>query len=259
MEEQYKINNDEMEINLIELLYQFRRRWWALLLALIIGGGAAGSFSVYLMTPQYSSSASLYVLSKETTLTSLADLQIGSQLTQDYKVMITCRQVLQNVITDLQLDIDDKALRNKITIDNPVNTRILMISVMDPDPYRAKAIADRVALASSDYIGEIMEMVPPKLIEEGVVATEQSSPNVRKNILLGGFVALFLVCAVISIRTIMDDAIKTEEDVSKYLNLPVLATLPIVHGKTPKNVKSRATKERKKHKSGRKTGKDDGR
>ena len=66
----------------------------------------------------------MYVLSKETTLTSLADLQIGSQLTQDYKVMITSRPVLQQVITDLNLEYDYEEFKEELIIENPKDTRI---------------------------------------------------------------------------------------------------------------------------------------
>ena len=71
----------------------------------------------------------MYVLSKETTLTSLADLQIGSQLTQDYKVMITSRPVLQQVITDLNLEYDYEEFKEELIIENPKDTRILQLSI----------------------------------------------------------------------------------------------------------------------------------
>ena len=73
-----------------------------------------------------------------------------------------------------------------IRISNPADTRILNMSVSDTDPVRAKAIVDAVAKASSDYIGDIMEMIPPKIIENGVVPDNPTSPNIKKNAALGG-------------------------------------------------------------------------
>ena len=120
----------------------------------------------------------VYVLSKETTLTSLADLQIGSQLTKDYSVMITSRPVLEQVIKNQGLNMTYGQLKARIRISNPADTRILNMTVSDTDPVRAKAIADEVANASSDYIGDIMEMVPPKIIEQGVVPAAPASPSI---------------------------------------------------------------------------------
>ncbi|MBS6643942.1 MAG: polysaccharide export protein [Clostridiaceae bacterium] len=249
MEKRFSEDQDEIEIDLRELLFELKRRWWVLLTALILGGGLAGAYSYFVLTPQYTSSASLYVLSKETTLTSLADLQIGSQLTQDYKVMVNSRPVLQNVVVKMNLDMDYKELRRKISIDNPNNTRILIISVKDSDPYLAKKIVDSIAVEASNYIGEIMEMVPPKMIEDGVVATEKTSPNGKKNAAAGGLAALFIVCAVITLRVILNDTIKTEEDIQKYLELPVLAVIPskesVGDGEPVQSQKKRKTSRRK--------------
>ena len=56
----------------------------------------------------------------------------------------------------------------------------------------AKAIVDRTASVSSGYIGDIMEMIPPKIIEEGQVPTQKSSPSNTRNAALGVFSAWYL-------------------------------------------------------------------
>ena len=218
--------NDDAEIDLLELFYALRHRLWMIILAAILGGGIFGAYSRFVLVPQYQSTAMLYVLSKETTLTSLADLQIGSQLTQDYKIIVVSRPVLEEVIGDLGLNLSYNQLKAKIAIDNPADTRILSITAQDADPVIAKSLADTVAETASQYIGDIMEMVPPKMIERGTVPTQKSSPNNTKNALIGAFAAAFLVCGLISLEVIMNDTIVSEEDVARYLELPVLASIP---------------------------------
>lgn len=238
-----KYDDDEITIDLLELFTAFKKRLWLIILATIIGGGGAGAFSKFVLTPQYSSTTMLYVLSKETTLTSLADLQIGSQLTKDYRIIITSRPVLEETIQALNLDITYKELRKLITIDNPTESRILTITVTDPDPYLAKQIVDKVSNTASDYIGDLMEMVPPKMIEDGEVAQVPNSPNNRKNALLGGLGGAALVCGLIALSVILNDTIRTEDDVEKYLGLTVLAALPAREGEESEEEK---TKKRKK-------------
>lgn len=220
-------DNDEMEIDLLQLFYALKKKIWFILAAMIIGGGLAGAYSKFLITPQYSSTSMMYILSKETTLTSLADLQIGSQLTEDYKVIVNSRPVLGEVIDSLALDMSYEQLLAKVSIGNPTDTRILTVTVTDPDPYRAKAIVDCVAETASDYIGEIMEMIPPKIIENGTVATRKTSPSNGKNAVLGALAGMVLVCGVIVIQVIMNDTVRTEEDVERYLGLSVLASVPL--------------------------------
>ncbi|MCI8727182.1 MAG: polysaccharide export protein [Hungatella sp.] len=240
--------NDD-EIDLLELFMVLKRKLWLILIMAFLGGGIAGAFSKFVLIPQYNSSAMLYILSKETTLTSLADLQIGSQLTKDYTVIVTSRPVLEEVISRLNLDITYKELREKITIDNPKDTRILTLTVQDPDPMLAKLIVDQVAATASDYIGDIMEMVPPKLIEDGEAAVYPVSPNNKKNALLGAVAGAGLICGLITIGFILNDTVQTEEDVEKYLNLTVLASVPERGGKSKKGKKDKK-KGSEKEKSG---------
>lgn len=243
--------DDEIEIDLLELLGEFRRKIWIILGVIVLFGGVAGAFSKFVLTPQYKSTAMVYILSKETTLTSLADLQIGSQLTKDYSVMITSRPVLEEVIEKQKLGLSYNQLKRMIRISNPADTRILNMSVSDTDPVRAKAIVDAVAKASSDYIGDIMEMIPPKIIENGVVPDNPTSPNIKKNAALGGLALSVAACGFITLQVIMNDTIRSEEDVSRYLGISVLAVIPENNGEEKDNPDkgSEGKRSRKKRKT----------
>jgi capsular polysaccharide biosynthesis protein len=225
MEKQYDLE-DEIEIDLREVFYALWKRLWLICLALIIGGGLTTLYCKVILIPQYTSTSMVYILSKETTLTSLADLQIGSQLTKDYRVVATSRPVLQEVIDTLNLDRDYDDLKESLIFDNPKDTRVLSISIEDPDPVKAKAIVDTVAKVSSKHIGDIMEMTPPKIIEDGFVATKKSSPNVTRNAAIGGLAAAIAVAGLITLKVVLNDTIRSEEDVEKYLQLSVLAAIP---------------------------------
>ena len=220
------MNDDEVEIDLLQLFRALKKRILWIVGAGVIMGGAFGLFSKFAITPQYTSTSMVYILSKETTLTSLADLQIGSQLTQDYKIIVTSRPVISEVIDKLKLDISYENMVSKITINNPNDTRILSITAQDPDPVMAKDIADSVAKTSSEYIGDKMEVTPPKIIEKGEVPTSRTNTGVAKMAVMGVLAGMILCAGVIVIRTIMDDTIKSEEDIEKYLGLSTLSIIP---------------------------------
>lgn len=233
---------EEDTIDLLELFYELKKRVWLILMTAVIGAGIAGVFSKVVLTPQYVSTATMYVLSKETTLTTLADLQIGTQLTQDYKVLITSRPVMEGVIDELGLDMSYKTLKSRLSIANPNDTRILTISIQDPDPQMAKAIVDEVSKQASEFIGDVMEMQAPKIVEDGEISFTKVSPNTKKNVMLGALAGAFLVCAVIVVMTLLNDTIQTEEDVEKYLGLYVLANVP--------DRQESSSHKKKKHKKG---------
>ena len=192
------INDDEVEIDLREIFYALKKKILLILMVALIGGCGAGAYTQFMMTPIYSSTSSMLVLSKETTLTSLTDLQLGASLTSDYTVLIKSTPVLEQVIENLKLDMT--AL--------------------------AKEIVDEVANVSSSYIGDKMEVVPPKIIEVGKIATVRTSPSVKKNTELGFLLGLVACAAIVVILAVMDDTIKTEEDIEKYLGISVLAKVP---------------------------------
>ncbi len=253
MEDKRKSRNDDIiEIDLLELFMALKKRIWIILAAAIVGFGLAGAFSKFVLVPQYQSKASMYILSKETTLTSLADLQIGSQLTQDYKVLVVSRPVLQEAIEELGIDLTYRQLQKKLTIENPTNTRILSITAQDSDPVMAKKIADTVAQTASSYIGDIMEMIPPKLFEEGEVPTEKFSPSNAKNAVIGALIGIVLVCGLTTVEVLMNDTVTTEEDVAKYLGIPVLASVPEREGKEDDLVNVASKSRKKKRRSKRK-------
>ncbi|MBW4846036.1 MAG: polysaccharide export protein [Lachnospiraceae bacterium] len=219
--------DDEIEIDLIELFYILRRKIWIILLTGILGAVSFGLFTAMVLEPVFTSSTMLYIVNKTTTLTSLTDLQLGTQLTKDYKVLITSRPVTNQVISNLDLNMSHEQLVKKIKVENPIDTRILTISVEDSDPYMAKSIADEVAKVASARMAQIMDSVPPNIVEEGYLPTEKTRPSVRKSSLLGGLAGVFLSASIILVLFIMNDTVKTPEDVEKYLGLNTLAAIPL--------------------------------
>lgn len=220
--------DDEIEIDLRELLFEFKKKILIILLSAVIGGGLGLFVSKVILTPMFTSTSMIYVISKETTLTSLADLNLGSKLTEDYKVLVTSRTVMEDVIEELSLPMNYRQLRSKISLENPRDTRILRINVMDKDPKMAKEITDAVANASSNYIADIMELNPPKIIEYGEVANTKTGPKTGRNTVLAALLSVIAIMALITLNVITDDTIKTEDDIEESFGIPVIAVIPEV-------------------------------
>lgn len=218
--------NREDEIDLKELFFALKKKAWLIIVAGLLMGCIAAGWSKFMMTPMYSSTSSVLVLSKETTLTSLADLQLGSQLANDYKVLINSRPVLEEVIENLGLSMGYKELKAAIAVENPTDTRILNLTVSNPDPILACEIVDELAEVSSAYIGDKMEVTPPKVIETGEVALYPDSPNIKKNALIGVLAGVVVAAGIITILNVMNDTVRTEEDIARYLNLSTFAVVP---------------------------------
>lgn len=225
---QEKYASDEIEIDLRELFFELLMHWKMIMLSAVMVAAISFVVSFFLITPQYESTAALYVLSKSTSITSLADIQMGTNLTNDYIVVVKGRPVIEQVISNLNLEEEDyESLSKKITLNNPSDSRILEITVKDPDPAQAKQIADEIAEVSSAFISEKMDQDPPTIIQRGYTDGEPVSPNTLQNVLLGGLIGAFLAIAIVVITYLLNDTIMNADDVERKLGMNLLGTLPL--------------------------------
>ena len=223
-------DNDEIEIDLKEIFFLLLNRIWIIVATTVVFGVVAAVFTKAFITPVYSSQSMIYILTKTTSLTSLADIQLGSQLTADYEVLIKSRPVLEKVIENLKLNLRYDELGEKIVVTNDSDTRVLTITVNDPDKNLAKEIVDELTDVGCARIAEIMGTDPPNIVDYGHVAEVKTSPSTTKNTLVGAFAGFALSVVIIIIIFLMNDAIKTAEDVERYLGINTLGTIPLMEG-----------------------------
>ena len=219
--------DDVIEIDLVELLGVILHNLWIIIVSGVIVAAAALLVSYFIITPKYESVTKIYVISKTNADTmTYSDLQAGSTLTKDYKELVKSRPVLEEVLAETGIDVELKDLEAQITVEVPQDTRIVSITVEDKDPYEARIIADSVRIAASKHIQEVMNTEAVNVVEEASLPIEKSSPSILKNTAIGYAVGLFLAIAIVIINYIMDDTIKTPDDVEKFLGVSVLGSIP---------------------------------
>ena len=178
------------------------------------------------------------------------DLQTATQLTKDYMELVTTRPDLEEVISSLGLDdVTYEELKDKITVSTATDGRIISITATDSDPRQAKDIADSVRNSVSAQIVQVMNVEAVNVVEEANVPDQKARPSNMKNTALGGIVGLFIALAAVVLKTILDDRIKTEEDVERYLQLSVLGTIPLEEQEGKKSMK-RSKMRKKKYRAG---------
>ena len=224
---------DEIEIDLREVFLILLGKFWLILLVGIFTGALAFGFSQFVMQPVYESTTQIYILNKqENNTVTYSDVQLGTQLTKDYAELIESRYVLESVIEELQLktinpEMDYEALLKKITVTTPTDTRILAITVEDTDPMLAMDIANSIREAAAVHIKNVMDIEVVNVVDTANLPTEKSSPSVVKWTAIGAFIGMFFVMAIVLVWYLLDDTIKTSDDVEKYLGLSTLALIPL--------------------------------
>ena len=236
------------EIDLLELAGVVFHRILYVILALIIGAVLFFGGTKLLITPQYEASSTIYIFSKTTSITSLADLQIGSQLAQDFQIIATTRNLVESVIDEQNLDTTYEALVKRITVTNPTQSHMLKVAVKDPDPQVAASVSNALSDKLRDQIAEIMNTDKPSVVQQAVVPERPVSPSVKKNTAIGALLGALLAVAYIVINYMLDDTIKSGDDIKKYLELDTLAEFPLIKSSVKAAAKkqqvSRATSRR---------------
>ncbi len=234
--------DDEYTIDLVEVFYLLLDNIWKIILCTLLGATIAFSYTKLFVKPTYLATSKIYVVSaSNSSVIDLSDLQIGSQLTSDYKELILARPVLQDVIKNLDLGYDYKQLEKMIEITNTSGTRILAINVTTTDAQLSADIANELAKQATAHLPEIMETEAPNLVESAVVPSKKAAPSYSKNTLIGALIGMVAVCGVLIVKFVANDTVVTSEDVEKYFGTMPLGAIPECSSKT----KSKAKKKKK--------------
>ena len=233
MDNKQMVRNDEIEIDLLEVAGVLLRRWWVIIGTGLIFGLVAIICTHFFVTPQYRSVTKMYVLNRQTqdSLTN-ADLQAASLLTKDYAELIRSRTVSENVINAMHLNLTPEEMIAKITVTIPSDARVISVAVLDPDPEMARDLANEVRNRAAQHIQEVMNTEAVNVVDMANTPESPYSPDLKKNGLLAFLVGAVLASAVILLSYMLNDTIKTAEDVEKYLGLSTLGNIPVTRTKT---------------------------
>ena len=214
------------EIDLVELFFTLLHNWKLLLIGLIMGAVIMAGYYGMFVQSTYRATTELYITNSDSII-SLQDLQMGTALTEDYKTIITSRTVLNKVIEDLQLNMDYRQLRKLISVSNPTGTHIISTSVTTTNRDSSRIIANDLLNVSIERLYQVIGTSEPTIIDYSQAdAVENVTPSLRRYIMMGGLIGMLLVAAFITIRVMMDTTLKTEDDVERYLKLPMLSSVP---------------------------------
>lgn len=217
----------EIEIDLLGLLLRLRKFWFVILLGIVLGASVAWSYTTMCVTPQYQASSMVYMRGANQTTNaaaSLQELQVNTELTNDYEVIFKSRPIMEKVVKELDLKMTYKQLAARVQISNITNTRILKVSIQDEDPKLARDIVNHVVSFGMDSAVEIDSKLP-YLIEGAVEDLDKVAPNMKMNVLIGGCIGCLLIAGGVVVQYLLNSNITSSDDVERYLELPVLCEI----------------------------------
>ena len=218
-----------MEIDVFHLLKILWKRKILIALVAIVAGALAFAYSAFIVKPEFTSTTRIYVVNRnqgdKPGLTN-QDLQAGSYLVKDYREIILSQDVLEKVTSNLKLDLSPKDLAKKVKVTVPVDTRIVSISVNDRVPEEASRIANSLREVAAEKIISITRVSDVTTLEEARPAIAPSSPNIRKNTIIGLLGGTFFMVITVLIVELVDTRVKRPEDIEEVMQIALLGVVP---------------------------------
>ena len=255
MNQQIEINSQEktgeVEIDLLELLHHFRQHIVLIFLGFLIGAIIAGSITQFAITPKYTATAKMYMVSSSSqSVVDLTDLNIGQSISKDYVELLKTRPIVEGVIQEQGLDYSYSQLLGMMSLSVIADTRIIKINVTSIDPKEAMNIANALAEKGVKELPKVMETPEPHIAEYAIVPVHKSSPSLSKNTVMGALIGLLIMMAIFTVQFLMDDTFKTAEDIEKEFGVMPLTVVPEgkIEGLEPTEDKKKRSKRNKRRK-----------
>lgn len=230
----------EYEIDLVHILKTLWRKVWLIVICAILAASIGFSYAAFFITPQYSSSAMMYVNNKSISLggvtgsVSVAEITAAQNLVKTYITILKTRTTLEQVVER----IDGKTsqpyswgqLMGMISAGSVNDTEIFKVTVTSADPNDAAIIVNTIADILPERVAEIIQGSSMKIVDSGMVNASRVSPSVRNYTLMGFFIGLVLACIAIAVYALFDDTIRGDEYVIQRYDYPILARIPDLDG-----------------------------
>lgn len=221
--------NQAVEIDVFAMLKTLWKRKFSIVLVALVFAIAAFGYSAFLAKKEYQSTSRIYVVSRQNqdnnALTN-SDLQAGSYLVKDYREIILSQNVLSQAIEELKLDMTPAELSKKISVSVPTDTRILSITAKDGDPKEAARIANGLRNVAAEKIISVTKVSDVTTLDEAEVPQSPSSPNIRRNVLLGFIAGAGLMVVLLVVVEVLDDRVKRPEDIEELMGFTLLGVVP---------------------------------
>lgn len=218
-------------INIFEYVLEVIHRWYICVAVIVVSLAVSLVYSTLIVTPQYDSTAKLYVVNKETSTISSSDFSISTYLVNDFSEIILDRLVLDEVAAQLGNKYTFSQLRSSLSVNIPQGTRIIAITARTPSASLSKQIVDTICRVAEQSLAEKIGLDRVTVISEGSFSKNSAVPNIQNNLLIALAISVCISLAVVFLIYLADNKISSSKDVEKYLDIKVLATIPYNRGK----------------------------
>ena len=224
------------ELDLKELFNIFWHKKIEILLIVLIFGVIGVIYTMGFVTPMYSASTTLVLASSGKnenlpdtgiTTSTATEVTVNSKLVSTYSELVKSKNILRQVISNLNMKIEEDTLRKNITVSSVKDTELIQITVKNEKPSYASQIANEIAKVFTEKVKEIYKIENVQIVDEAEVPNEPSNINHKRDVAIFALIGLVVSIGYVLLLNMLDTTVKTPEDIEEGLKLPVLAVIPV--------------------------------
>ncbi|MFD2044548.1 YveK family protein [Ornithinibacillus salinisoli] len=220
----------EETISLKEIFDVLKKRIGLIIGLIVVAALISSVISYFVLTPTYQSSSQFIVNQQQqdpNAQYSVNDVRYNVELINTYNEIIRSPRILDLVIEELNLSLSSSHLQEKVQVSSPDSSQVVTVKATDIDPELATDIANMTVQVFQEELPSLMNVDNVQVLSPAVTAADPSpvSPNKTLNIaiaiVLGGMVGVGLAFLL----EYLDNTVKTEDDIEKHLDVPVLGII----------------------------------
>ena len=228
-------HDNEYEIDLLQVWEIIKEKLILFILICMVCCTIALCITKFAMKEQYTATAKMIVVQKSDSASAqqnytYSDLQLSQKLAATYSQIIMSEAISDPVISNLNLydlyGIDSEKYGKIVKVSSANNTEVMNIDVTTNDPALSADIANEVVDVFEEKIYDIMQIENVTTLTDAKVPQKKSGPSTMRNMMIGGIVGLLICAAITFLQLFTDTKVKTEEEVKKIFDYPIIGSIP---------------------------------
>ncbi len=225
--------NKEIEIDFKKIFEMIKQKLVYIILITVIGAIVSGCVTNFFITPQYTASVKLYAWSNSEHILSTPgnnittnEIEASQMLINSYLVTIQSDTFLEKVADQVSGNVSVNQIKKMLSCSAIDETNIFRVSITSADPKQAEEIANIIADVCPDELVRILKVGGVEIVDYAKEPTKPSSPNTKKNILIGAAAGFILSFAFFFLKDLFDTSINDEDDLKREFDIPIIGTIP---------------------------------
>ena len=217
---------NEIEFDLLQMLSYLLKRVWIIILAMAVFAAAGSAINKKNEVPLYTARCRAFVF-RTGSDGNYTDALGSLYLVKNCQVILQGEEVAKMVVENLDLQMHHSVITSSVVVDYEDDTHILEVSYTDTDPVRAAWILNELCSVSETYIPKLMENTTFTTMYEAEIPTVPTEGTAKNDAILGAAIGMVLSAAVLVVLFLLDDTIRSEDDVERYLGLSTLTAVTL--------------------------------